>query len=214
MSYTDKEAADLLAKLTPKTKFSNKKEHKIIEDLTKQVLTRCSWDLRFFIENFLNIQDAKTDEIVPFVLNKAQRRLLAKIHRTMRKRGGGFWIVVSKARQQGITTLSNAIEVWRGFFQQNMHCGITANKEDTAKKNLKGIKDMIATAPWWFKERCMEWDKGQQGKHLDSSTHLSFKSLITDSEVSFKAFTASPSASRGEALTDLHWTEVAFYFRI
>ena len=210
MKYTDQEAVDILAKLTEKTKFSSKQEQEVFKGLQKQVIKRCSWDLSFFFRNLIKVQDPVSEEYVPFRLKLGQRRLLAQMLRNKRSTGVFGWWIVSKARQQGITTFTNGMEVWRGFYQKNCSVGVTAQKEATTKKNLREIKKMIQMMPWWWKTACMEWDRGNTGRHFDSATQLSFKSQITDSEVMYTAFTSAAASSRGEAMTDLHWTEAAF----
>ena len=207
--YVNGEHVDILSKLTPKTKFSNDDERLMIEEMMQKVLKRCSWDLRFFFTHFVKIISYESDEYAPFIINKGQRKLLAEYYRAQRD-SGKVWLVISKARQAGFTTLTNALMFHQSLFHKNSYVAIVAQREDTSKKNLAAIRTMLETLPWWFSQKCIEWDRANTGRHVNSVSQITFKSFLTDTEQKLQAFSASAKAVRGETPTAIHWTETAF----
>ena len=207
--YATQNHVDILNKLTATTKFNNDEERQIIGSMMQAVLKRCSWDMRFFFANYVKIVSYKTDEFAPFIVNEGQKKLLLEYYRAQ-KAGGKIWLVISKARQAGFTTLTNAMMFHQSLFHKNSYVAIIAQKEDTSKKNLSAIRTMLQTLPWWFTQRCIEWDCANTGRHVNSASQVTFKSIITDTEVKLQAFSASAKAVRGETPTAVHWTETAF----
>lgn len=86
-----------------------------------------------YVEKYLKIQDKK-GQIVPFVLNKPQRRLydaLAEQYRTEKPQRA----IVLKARQMGFSTLTEAMIFKKTATAKNRRAGIVAHIDD-ATTNL------------------------------------------------------------------------------
>ena len=154
-----------------------------------------------FIEDYIEILHGVTNEIVPFHLNEAQQLLVDKLDKR--------WLASPKARQLGITTLTNALALHHSLFVNNANVICMAVKTDNANENLRRIKTMFRSMPEWVQKTVMKWDE-KQG-HQNNVGLWSFKSLITGSQNKIEVSSAgSEDSTRGKTPTFLHWTEVAF----
>lgn len=66
-------------------------------------LERCRADFRYWAANAVKIRHKQTGRIVPFLLNRAQRRVLHRLE-AMRLSGRPIRIIMLKARQWGGST--------------------------------------------------------------------------------------------------------------
>ncbi len=67
-------------------------------------------DEQAYIERFLYLRDMD-DQVVPFVLNPVQRKIL-QIKERAAEEGKAKRFIVLKARREGVTTLEQAINFW------------------------------------------------------------------------------------------------------
>ena len=156
-----------------------------------------------FISDFIKINDGKTNEIVAFNLNRAQKELVSSLLNNNR------FIAAPKARQLGITTLTNALALWHSIFVKSavVHCMSVNN--DRAQKNLRIIKRMFGGLPDWAKQTFIHFD--EKTGHQNNLGLWSFYSKVTKTDVSLQVASASAeNAGRGDTPTFLHWTETAF----
>lgn len=84
---------------------------------------------REYIENFLRIR-TKDAQIVPFKMNRAQRRMYEALQRQYLK-GVPLRIIVLKARQLGFSTLAEALIFQRTATKKNVDSLIVAHREDS-----------------------------------------------------------------------------------
>jgi len=103
-------------------------------DLFQQLIElRYSHDFEFWARCRVKIQNKQTKKIVPFILRKAQQKLL-EVLETLRKMGKTVWGKLLKARQWGGSTL---IQIWFAWIQcvleRNWHSVIVADVEDQTK---------------------------------------------------------------------------------
>ena len=154
-----------------------------------------------FIEDYIEILHGVTNEVVPFRFNEAQQLLVDQLDQR--------WLAAPKARQLGITTLTNALALHHAIFVNNANVICMAVKTENAQENLRRIKTMFKSMPEWVQKTVLKWDD-KQG-HLNNQSLWSFKSLITSSQNKIEVASASSEdATRGKTPTFLHWTEVAF----
>lgn len=86
-----------------------------------------------YIENYLKIVDKKS-QLIPFHLNKPQRRLYEEIKR-LHKLGLPIRVIVLKARQMGFSTFIEGVGVKDVSTQRNRRMAIVTHK-DEATRNL------------------------------------------------------------------------------
>ena len=155
-----------------------------------------------FIEDFIIILHGKTNEEVPFRLNPAQVSMVKEMKENR-------FVACPKARQLGITTLTNALALHHSLFIKNANVICMAIKTDNASENLRRIKAMFKSMPEWVQKVVMEWDEGKG--HQNNVGLWSFKSRLTNSNNKLEVASASSEdGTRGKTPTFLHWTETAF----
>ena len=157
---------------------------------------------RIFIKDFVKIISGTTNEEIPFVLNAAQESLVEALDDTR-------YVAAPKARQLGITTLTNALALHHVIFSGNARVIVMATVLKNAQNNLRNIKKMFKSLPLWVQNVCSSWseDKG----HQNNLSLWSFHSKIVKTDCSIEVASGeAESATRGNTPTFLHWTETAF----
>ena len=155
-----------------------------------------------FIEDFVRILHGKTNLECAFHLNRAQIALVEALE-TER------FVAAPKARQLGITTLTNALALHHSLFSTNANVICMAYKADNAQENLRRIKTMFKTMPDWVQWVVMHWSENDG--HQNNTGLWSFKSKLTGTNNKLEVSSASSAdATRGKTPTFLHWTETAF----
>ena len=172
-----------------------------IQEAKKSFVSHYRGNARAFIEDFITILDGNTNEEIQFKFNTAQVLLVNELENSR-------WLAAPKARQLGITTLTNALALHHALFVNNANTICMAVKTDNAVENLRRIKGMFKSMPEWVQKTVMLWSKEE---FLDNQHLWNFKSLITGSINKIEVSSASSEDStRGKTPTFLHWTEVAF----
>lgn len=90
-------------------------------------------DSRTYIENFLKIK-TKSGTVVPLKLNKPQRELMGIVEE-LRAEGKPVRIIILKARQEGFSTMTEALIFHGAATRRNVNALIVAHRED-ATSNL------------------------------------------------------------------------------
>jgi hypothetical protein len=99
---------------------------------------RFAYDFEFWAYVCAKIQDKETKSEIPFVLNRAQRRLLAQLE-TLRIAKRPIRVVILKARQWGGSTLVQVYMAWMQLVvKTNWHSAVIADVDDQAK-NIRGM---------------------------------------------------------------------------
>lgn len=94
--------------------------------------TRYREDFEFYAINNVTIYDKTTAELVPFFLNKGQRKVLGVLE-DMRTRGVPIRAIVLKARQCGISTLIQQYMNWiQNVHKRNWSSVVCAHTRDSA----------------------------------------------------------------------------------
>jgi len=103
---------------------------------------RFEYDFEFWAFSCVKILHKITAEIVPFWLNKAQRKYLKKLE-SMRKAGVPIRVILLKARQWGGSTLTQVYMAWiQLIHKKNWSSAIVADVDDQAK-NIRGMYDRL-----------------------------------------------------------------------
>ena len=101
---------------------------------------RIEYDFEFYAVAYQTIEDGDTAEDIPFRLKRAQRRFLERLER-MRLQGVPIRIIVLKARQMGLSTVTQLYMQWiQTVHKKNWHSVIAAHVKDSANT----IRDMFA----------------------------------------------------------------------
>jgi len=166
----------------------------IAQKLTKkQKLKMIMDDFRLFSKNFINIIDNENEK-VKFDLNKAQIELddLMTDHK---------FVIVSKARQGGISTFTLAKALWRAIKNENENILIVSYKLDSSKALFEKLKQMNE---WLPREEYPDLFPTVRRQNRDE-LFFNNGSRITCSVAGNK------SIGRGSTYSYIHLSEFAFF---
>lgn len=113
---------------------------------------------REWIERYVRIRD-KDANVVPLVLNDAQRRLEAMMLK-MERKGLPVRVIILKARQMGFSTYAAAVLYEKLVRESNIRALIVAHKKDTAESLL----DMLHTARKYMPRGERLWELKETSK--------------------------------------------------
>lgn len=150
---------------------------------------------RAWIEKYFRIRNEK-GEIVPLVLNHAQRQLEATILR-MERAGVPVRIQVLKARKEGISTYIGALSLERGLRDEYFRSLIIAHKKDSSKVLLGMIDIARQRMP---KRAGVSWDfkmRSQAKMNLEWAGPSFAEIALTSAEVDNPARGFTPSLVHG-----------------
>jgi hypothetical protein len=157
---------------------------------------RLATDFEFWCAQCCKIR-TKAGAVVPFILNKVQKRFLAVIKR-QEATTGRVRIVVLKARQQGLSTVIMAYQYWK----------VTHNK---AFKGLVMAHEADSTTSLFDMYRRCHDNQAEiirPATKYSSRTELVFSRLDSALRV---ATAGGRGVARGETLQTCHLSEVAFW---
>lgn len=153
-------------------------------------------DFEFYAKHCVRIR-TKQGTITPLLLNRVQKRFVASVIRQMSERGR-VRMVVLKARQQGLSTVISAIQYW-WLSQRKAQKGLVmAHEADSTTALFDMYKRIHDNTPTWVKP----------ATKYSSRSELTFPDLDTGLRV---ATAGGRGVARGETLTTVHLSEVAFW---
>lgn len=127
---------------TAKNIFQNNKKKNSIEIWRAFTIIRCKHDFEFWAATQIKIVHKLTGQLVPFILNRAQRFYL-NVLETLRIANVPIDIILLKSRQWGGSTLTQFYMLWiQLFWKKNWNSVICADVDDQAK----GVLGMIDRA--------------------------------------------------------------------
>lgn len=161
-----------------------------------EVRKRLYEDFRFYARHALKIR-TKDGKIEPLILNEAQEIFLQAVERQL-KETGRVRIITCKGRQQGISTLIEAIIFWWVTQRKAMKALVMTHHSDSTKALFDLCKRYYDHAPAILKPK---------------SKYSSRKELVFDAlDSSYMVATAGgENLGRGETLQVAHLSEAAFY---
>lgn len=153
-------------------------------------------DFDFYAKHALKVR-SKQNKIVPFELNLVQRKFHAEVE-DQRRRTGRVRKIILKGRQQGLSTYVSG----RKYFRLSQR---------TAKKGIVIAHKAESTQALWqmykrYHNACPEWLKPSTA--YSSKKELNFDKLDTGLIV---ATAGGDGVGRGEMLSDMHLSELAFW---
>lgn len=155
---------------------------------------------RKYIEEFIEIVD-KSQNVVPFKLNKAQEMIYNVIAEEYKK-GKGVKIIILKARQIGSTTLGAGILLSRTATKNNVSSSIIAQDGDATRDILKKVKFMHESLPEYIRPTLK----------ASNANEIVFNDEAISKNSQIQVHTAgSPDAIRSRTIHNGLLTEVAFW---
>ncbi|UNT53517.1 hypothetical protein [Lysinibacillus capsici] len=150
-------------------------------------------DFELFSKNFIHITDNNND-VIKFELNQAQK----EIHEMM---GKNKFIIISKARQAGISTFSLGKALWRALTKPNENILIVSYKSDSAKALFEKLKDMNDRIPRDKFPNVFPDKRRDNRDELLFSNGSKIKSIVAGTK----------DIGRGDTYTWIHLSEFAFF---
>lgn len=137
----------------------------------------------------------KSGGIIPFTLNNVQKDFVRRFKKQMQLKGLARFIIL-KARQQGMSTLIEALIFWWTIFHGG-YKGLVLTHLDASTNELFEItRRYYNNVPTVFKPKA----------HNDSSNELVFRGI--DSAIK-TATAGSKNTAHGSTFQGLHWSEVS-----
>lgn len=166
-------------------------------------------DKEWYIGNFLKIRD-KTANIIPFKLNKAQKIVLELIKKDV-EAGKPLRYLILKARQMGISTLTEALIFHDTSTHENKNALIIAH-EEAASQNLfamsklyyENLPDLIRPMRRYSNGKVLSFE------NPDNDESVRAKNPGLRSKISI-ATAGSGEVGRSSTIHNLHVSELAFF---
>lgn len=177
---------------------TEKEAQEFLNDLHK---VRFNHDFEFWAITCVRIQDKLSKKIIPFKLNRGQRRLLEK-YETQRLAGVPIRTIVVKARQWGGSTLTQIYMLWLQLYHyENWHSAIVSQ----FKTQANNIRNMLGKVLLRFPE------EGGRYTYAAVTGSPSIRQ-ITERGCEIQIGSAEqPDAVRSFDLSMAHLSEVAFW---
>lgn len=169
---------------------------RLMDPKLKKVRKRLYTDFSFYAQSSLKIR-TKEGDIAPFKLNPAQKILDDAVTKQL-KSEGKVRIIILKARQQGLSTYTGGYLYFSVSQQQAKKALVVTHHSDSTR----ALFDMTKR----YHEHCPEILKPHT--KYSSRRELSFDALDSSYIV---ATAGGDSVGRGETLTHVHASELAFW---
>jgi hypothetical protein len=105
--------------------------------------TRCRYDYEFWAATCAKIQDKETKKIIPFILNRPQRKLLHAIIK-MYEAHVPVRIIICKARQWGGSTLVQLFMQWLQIFRHDRWHSVIATHVENQARVIRSMFTRVA----------------------------------------------------------------------
>src|SRR5690606_24040492 len=114
-------------------------------ELFKRAYQRARNDFPWACKTFFKVKN-KRGEIVPLELIAAQRLVWDEMQ-ALREAGKPPWVLIAKARQQGMSTLAAAICAWVIVFWRGQNFLIVNYREDKSRELFAKVEFIIKHLP-------------------------------------------------------------------
>lgn len=160
-------------------------------------------DFEFWAATCVKIKDKLSGRIVPFVLNRAQRRVLA-ILESQRTAEKPIRLIMLKARQWGGSTLVQIYMAWIQMIHlENWHSLICAHVKDTANTIRAMYSTLLANYPERYADSPLKFTRFEDARNTRVIAHRGCRVTLCSSE--------NPEAAHGGDYAMAHLSEVAFW---
>lgn len=137
----------------------------------------------------------KSGEIKPLILNSVQIDLVKRFEAQMKRQGFARFIIL-KARQQGLSTLIEALNLWWAIFHRGFKGLVLTHLDSATQELFEMTRRYYDHLPDFFKPRA----------YRDSVHELNFRGI--DSAIK-TATAGSRNAGHGSTFQGVHWSEVS-----
>lgn len=175
-----------------------------------QEINRCLTDPKYYLENyhFIRAKGAVIQPLWPFW--DSQELLLSSFLKQFNA-GEAIRIIVLKARQLGITTISVALMCWLIFLHPNVHTLSMSDEESRVDVNFTMARTAWSNMPWWMQPEKRYDIRGQligfdRVKDVDRARDPGMQSLLY-----FESANQPSGAAYSKSLYGAHLAEVARY---
>ena len=171
----------------------------------EQQRARIRHDFEYWCWRCVKIIDKMTGRLVPFVLNRPQRKLLAAMEE-QRLSGQPVRIILLKARQWGGSTLVQMYIAWMQIASgKGRNSVIVGHKRNSSFAIKQMFKTMLANYP----PEMLDGDEELKLKNVPDSKDI--QELTSRDSVICLTSSYSPDSARGLNLSLAHLSEVAFW---
>lgn len=130
------------------------------EAFIRHELNRCKVDFRYWATRYAMLKN-KDMSLIRFKPTAVQELVLKKIEEcefdaVTGKSGDGIIIAVMKARQLGVSTISEIIIAHRTFFYGNSTALIAADVEERSQNLYEMLVRVLDNLPWWMQPRSID----------------------------------------------------------
>jgi hypothetical protein len=173
-----------------------------IHDSLSWARMRCRYDFEYWAAKCCRIKDKNSRAIVPFILNRPQRRVI-KLLETDRRAGRPMRMIILKARQWGGSTVVEMYMAWIQMVLATCCHAIVCGAEKTGTQVVLNLySDMLQHYP----QNLWEGEKPPQLK----TTHGILELVGRDNRV-YTVASTNPNAIRGADASLVHLTEAAYW---
>lgn len=166
-------------------------------------------DRKWYIENFLQIRNKKS-QLVPFILNEAQKVVMEKMNEC-EKEGKLKRFIVLKARQMGLSTLFEGL-IFQDTVNNPFKNSLIVAHEEPASQNLfnmsklfyENLPDVIRPMKKYNNGKILSFENPENDEDKKSA-NPGLRSKITI------ATAGSGEVGRSATIHNLHASEVAFF---
>lgn len=174
------------------------------ETLTNAQMIAALKEMRGSFETFCRrawkIKD-KDGNVIPFVPNPPQLRLIRKIEQAFKSGSKQFKVLILKARQMGFSTVCQAYLAWQAFFFKGQSGLTVAHLEEPSAELFGKIEFGWERLPDWIRPGR---DGKTRGKRLQlGSSH--------DNALLYVDHAKNKAAGRSQTFQNAHLSEVAFW---
>lgn len=164
--------------------------------MKRKIIQKLKGDFEYFCAKCLKIR-TKDGSIKPFILNEAQLYFLKKL-REQYNETGKVRLVVVKGRQQGLSTVIQALYFWQTIFRVGVNTFILTHEAEATKNLFNMTKRYFEHFPL----------KNELQTTEDSANSLFFDGI----ESGYKVGTAgNKSVGRSQTIQLFHGSEAAFW---
>ena len=184
-------------------KLNDKQKEMLRQEIQDEI---CKRDDKEFFTNYIKIVN-KEGSAVNFTLNSIQKQIDAKIEE-LTAQGKPARIIVLKARQEGVSTYTQAKILCNTVKAKNRNALVVAHRDDSTSAIFEKAKYMYNNLP----ERIKPLQKASNAKELIFDTPSFYKGNKEGINSKIKIQTAgSDSIGRSDTYYYVHLSEFAFY---
>jgi hypothetical protein len=173
-----------------------------------QEINRCMTTPRYYMENYHVIRTEQEGFKTLFPFWESQEIFYNEI-RQFQERDKPVRILCLKARQQGLTTISQGLVVWKTIFTEACNSLDVAQDIDQSAYMFEMSRLAIDSLPWWMRPEIRYAEKGKNINFDRKDDHLRQVKPGLKSNIFVEAANKPTGVARGKTLRCLHASELS-----